>query len=267
MQPLKALFKKIWRAPIVQEGLGATLAAYIRLVGKTARITYEPADLYDQIDTNQPVIFAFWHGQHLLQTLLRRPADRCAVMISRHGDGQINAIAAQKLGMDVIRGSGAQRADQVNKRGGIKALLAMLTTLRAGMHVAMTADVPKIPRLAGEGIILLAKLSGRPILPLIVISAPRWVFNSWDRACLALPFGRTIIAIGTPLHVPADADPPALEAARLALEAALDQLYAHHYARLGVVDPGAGCADTLHARARHQAAKAADDRQAGNPPC
>lgn len=235
------------------------MAGYLRFVQKTNRILHPAGDPYTGIDANVPAIVTFWHGQHLMQTFYRRSHDRCHVMISRHGDGAINAIAAEKLGMSVVRGSGAQRADQVRKRGGIQALRTMLTLLEAGEYVAMTADVPKVSRVAGDGIIALAQLSGRPIVPIAVVSSRRIDFSSWDAASLALPFGRTAIITGHALSVPRNADSRAKEQARRSLEAELDRIYALGYAALGSRYPGAERED-MHAarRARNALADMSD---------
>lgn len=42
---------------------------------------------------------------------------------------------------------------------------AMVRALREDISVSMTADVPKVSRVAGLGVIKLAQISGRPILP------------------------------------------------------------------------------------------------------
>ncbi|OYU48671.1 MAG: hypothetical protein CFE31_09480 [Rhizobiales bacterium PAR1] len=247
------MFRKIGRSRFVQHLLGALLAGYLWFVKKTNRIIFIPDDVYGPVDDNAPVIITFWHGQHLMQTFYRRPKDRCYVMISRHGDGEINAYAAELLGMSVIRGSGAQRSDQVRKRGGIQALRQLLQLLEAGEHVSMTADVPKISRVAGDGIVALAQLSGRPILPMAVVCSRRWDFPSWDAASLGLPFGRTAILVGKPIPVARDADAAAKEQVRRTVEAELDRIYAAGYAALGSSYPGADRASMFAARAKRQA--------------
>ena len=69
----------------------------------------EPPDVYARIDAELPVIVAMWHGQHFMAPFMRRPGDRGKVLISRHRDGEINAIAAERLGIETIRGSGDVR--------------------------------------------------------------------------------------------------------------------------------------------------------------
>ena len=242
------MLKALGRSEAVQLFLGSLLAGYLRFVQRTSPMTVIPADGYARLEDG-PVIITMWHGQHFMQTFGLRPQDRIHVMISRHGDGGINAIAAEKLGMRVVRGSGAQRADQVRKRGGIQALRQLLALLEAGDHVSMTADVPKISRVAGEGIIALAALSGRPILPVATVCSRRIDLNSWDAASIGLPFGRTALFIGDPIFVAKDADAAQREASRRAVEAAMDDAYARAYAALGQHDPGAGRETVAIARA------------------
>jgi lysophospholipid acyltransferase (LPLAT)-like uncharacterized protein len=115
----------------------------------------------------------------------------------------------------------------------------MLRALRDGESLVLTADVPKVARVAGAGIVALARLSGRPIYPLAVVSARRIDFNSWDRASLALPFSRGAIVVGDAIRVAPDADDAAMEQARLAVQAGLDTAHARAYALVGARDPGA----------------------------
>lgn len=241
------MLKRLFRSRPVQVALGRVFAGYLALVRRTSRVAILPADGYDVAESAMPVIVAMWHGQHLMTPLIKRPQDKVSVLISRHGDGELNAIAAAALGFGLIRGSGAQRADQIRKRGGVKALRAMITALEAGESIALTADVPKISRVCGQGIVVLAETSGRPIIPIAVCCRPRIDFSSWDAASLGLPFGRAAIVIGTPIVVPRG-DASRREAARQAVEAALDAAHEQGYRYLGAVDPGAGRAEVLAAR-------------------
>lgn len=247
------MLRKIGRSRVVQHAIGWLLATYLRFVRWSSREILLPENARALIYDNAPGILTFWHGQHFMQTFFRQPGDRCYVMISRHGDGEINAHAAELLGMSVVRGSGAQRKDQVRKRGGIQALRTLLGLLEQGEHVSMTADVPKISRVAGDGIITLAQLSGRPILPVAVVCSRRIDFASWDAASVALPFGRYAIVTNRAIWVPRDADAAAKEAARRELEAELDRLYAQGYAAFGQRDPGGERESVRLARASREA--------------
>src|ERR1039457_3927948 len=101
--------KRLTSVPWVQTAIGVTAAEYLRLVWNTTRFALEPADIYDSIASNSPVIVAMWHGQHFLTPFLRRPEHRVKVLVSRHRDGEINAIAAERLWGGPIRGSRGHR--------------------------------------------------------------------------------------------------------------------------------------------------------------
>jgi lysophospholipid acyltransferase (LPLAT)-like uncharacterized protein len=232
------LVKRITRSRAVQEALGYLVARYLELVRRTNRFVLEPADAYDRVGPQMPVIAAMWHGQHFMIHFAKRPQDKAASLVSRSGDGEFNAIALRHLGIRAIRGSGARGRD-IRKKGGVSAMRGMLRALSDGEMVVMTADIPKIARVCGQGIVTLAQMSGRPVVPVAVVTSRRIDFKSWDRASLGLPFGRGAMVLGEPVHVARDADPEALEAARLQVERGLDEVHARAYELIGSTDPGA----------------------------
>jgi lysophospholipid acyltransferase (LPLAT)-like uncharacterized protein len=232
------LVKRVARSRVVQETLGFLVAAYLKLVQRTSRFVMEPANAYDRIGPHMPVIAAMWHGQHFMIHFAKRAEDRAASLVSRSGDGEFNAIALRHLGIRAIRGSGARGRD-IRKKGGAAAMRGMLRALANGEMVVMTADIPKISRVCGIGIVTLAQISGRPIVPVAVATSRRIDFKSWDRASIGLPFGRGAIVLGDPIEIDRDSGPAALEAARAHVERALDDVHARAYALVGSTDPGA----------------------------
>jgi hypothetical protein len=215
------LWRRIGRQRWTQVTLGVIAAEYIRFVDKTTRLTIEPPDAFERAESDMPLIIAFWHGQHLLATNARKPEYPVKMLVSRHRDGEINAIAAERLGVGTIRGSGNHVGGFVHK-GGVAAFQGMLDALRDGYSVALSADVPKVSRKVGLGIIKLAQMSGRPIYGIAIATHRRIVLNNWDRSTINLPFSRGA-GVGTePLRVAADADNAALEAARVELELRLN---------------------------------------------
>src|SRR4051812_8946673 len=113
----------------VQRTAGTLLAAYTRLIGQTTRIVFDPPDLRDRLVREMPVILAFWHGQHFLIPLLKEREDRVKVLISRHRDGEINAIAAESFGIGTVRGSGDHGVD-FRRKGGVSAFKTMLRDIQ-----------------------------------------------------------------------------------------------------------------------------------------
>lgn len=215
-----ALRRRLKNHRWVQKMVGVLAAEYLRLVWKTSHFTMEPAEPYRMYESEQPVIIAMWHGQHFLLPFLRRHY-RFKVLISRHSDGEINAIAAERLGIGTVRGSG-DHGRRFQIKGGVGGFVGMLETLEEGWNMALTADVPKVSRVAGRGIIKLAHESGRPIFPVSLATSRRIVLDNWDRSEINLPFSRGAIVVGEPIHVPKDADTHVLQRARSALEKALN---------------------------------------------
>lgn len=222
------MLKRIGRSRHFQVAAGALAASYLRLVHRTSSFEIEPADAYDQVDANLPVILAMWHGQHFLMPFIKKPYHQARVLISRHRDGEINAQAAERLGIRTIRGSGDMKG-RFHLKGGVPAFRAMIASLEEGVSVALTADVPKIARRAGLGIVKLAAYSGRPIVPVAIATSRRIEINSWDKTALNLPFARGAAVVGDWIRVPAEADETALETARRAVEQSLDAATARAY--------------------------------------
>jgi lysophospholipid acyltransferase (LPLAT)-like uncharacterized protein len=224
--------KRILAAPWFQKAAGNLVAEYIRFVWITGRFVIEPANIWDRFAEEQPVIATIWHGQHMLMPFVRRDPLRAKVLISRHRDGEINAIAAERLGLETIRGSG-DHGTEFRRKGAVPAVMAMLATLRENCNIGLTADVPKVSRVVGLGIIMLARESGRPIFPVGIATRRRIQLNNWDRSCINLPFSRGALVVGEPIRVAEDADDGAMQNARTRLGAALDLVTARANALAG----------------------------------
>lgn len=217
------MWKKVRKSRTFQIALGKILAAYLRLVWRTSSLTIEPANLYDLVDREVPFILTFWHGQHFLMPFVAKPHHRAKVMISRHADADINAIAAEAFGIGTIRGSGTHGRD-ILRKGGISATQEAIRTLKEGINVAMTADVPKISRVAGFGVITIARYSGRPIYPVAIATKKRKIAKSWDKASIHLPFGPAALVVGEAVYVTENASNEEQEAARKLVEQRLNEV-------------------------------------------
>ncbi len=192
-----------------------------------------------------------WHGQHLMVPFGRPEWMKANSLVSRHGDGELNAIALHHLGIGAIRGSGAH-GRKVREKGGVGAFFAMMKALQRGETMVLTADVPKVARVVGEGIVKLAQASGRPIYAVAVTTSRRFSSDNWDATTIGLPFSRCAIVVDGPVRVARDADAGALEAARLAVQGALDRAHEQAFAMVGRDDPAAA----IMARNRAQGASA-----------
>ena len=213
--------------------MGFLAAEYLRLVWVTNKFTFDPPHIYDMVEPRQPAIFAFWHGQHFLTPFIKtKESHRAKVLISRHRDGEFNAIAVERLGIGTIRGSG-DHGLAFHRKGGVGAFKEMVRTLEENYNVAMTADVPKRSRVVGLGIIMLARESGRPIMPFAMATSRFIRLNNWDRTTINLPFGRGALVGIEEINVPPDADAATMEQLRQQLENILNEVTRRAYAMVG----------------------------------
>jgi lysophospholipid acyltransferase (LPLAT)-like uncharacterized protein len=224
----RGLWRKI-RKPLAQSRFvkGATvslLTQFVRFVGKTNRLAEGSVDLKAGYQHLEPAILALWHGQHLLTPAVYPSKRPLVAMVSRSADAELNAQVIERFGIETVRGSGGREAQSHMDKGGAKALIQLKRSLDAGKNVCMIADIPHgTPREAGQGIILLARLSGRPILPVAIATSRRKVLEkTWDKTAVNLPFGRCAIVTSDPVWVGAKADEVEIEAKRRELTAGLN---------------------------------------------
>jgi len=229
---LKKLIRDVLRSSWFQRAVGRLAAGFLRLVWRTNRFTFDPPDVYEIVEPLMPAIFAFWHGQHFLTPFIpTKETHRVKALISRHRDGEFNALAAERLGIGTIRGSG-DHGSAFQRKGGVGAFKEMVRALEQGYNVALTADVPKRARVAGLGIIMLARETGRPIMPFAMATSRYWRLRNWDRTTINLPFGRGALVGGEMINVPPDASPELMEELRARLEATLNDATNRAYAKI-----------------------------------
>jgi hypothetical protein len=216
-----------------QRAAGFLAAEFLRLVWLTNKFSFDPPDVHELVEPHLPAIFAFWHGQHFMTPFIKTKAShRAKVLISLHRDGEFNALAAERLGIETIRGSG-DHGSSFHRKGGVIAFKEMVRALEENYNVAMTADVPKRSRIAGLGIIMLARETGRPIMPFAMATSRFIRLKNWDRTTINLPFGRGALVGIEEINVPPDADAATMEKLRLQLEANLNEATRRAYARVG----------------------------------
>jgi lysophospholipid acyltransferase (LPLAT)-like uncharacterized protein len=234
------LTRSLWRrlrvwlveSDTAKHAIARVIAGAVRFVSRTNPPVAGSHEMGPAIEAYTPAIVALWHGQHIMAPAINPGGNGIVALFSRSADAELNALVAQKLGFGVVRGSGGRESTRGVDKGGARALIALKKTLDGGKSVAMIADIPHgTPREAGLGIVTLAKVSGRPIVPIAVATSRRKVLEkSWDKTTINLPFGRRALVIGEPVLVPGDAGPEMLEQKRRdvtrSLSAATDEAYA-----------------------------------------
>ena len=175
------------------------------------------------IEVNHPeldsCLYAMWHGnQCCIYGFKDKPT--VSVLISNSQDGDIVARGIKPMGFKIVRGS-------KGRKGAIEASLQMIETLKKGERCAMMVDGPRGPaKKVKDGAIKIAKLSGKPIVPVCWYSNNfNWIkLPSWDGLRMPVLDVRLINLYGAPIYVPEDADDEAIETARLKLQESLEDL-------------------------------------------
>jgi lysophospholipid acyltransferase (LPLAT)-like uncharacterized protein len=164
----------------------------------------------------------YWHQHQLYcgKYLVEQRARGLTVgwLISPSVDGELGAMLVRRFGGAVIRGSSTHT--------GARALRDYYQALvKDNLSPVITPDGPKGPRFKFKpGAILLAQMSGRPILPMSYAASRAWLIK-WDRFVIPWPFARIAIAIGTPCYVPRVTDAATLARLQQQLEQELRRLF------------------------------------------
>jgi len=176
--------------------LGPSLAAVmIRLLYRLNRIEFIGEEHPQKIwQRGNHLILTFWHDQLLLMVKgYRGPGSK--ILISASQDGELIARVMQHFSQQAVRGS--------SSRGGRAAFKELISLAKEEVDLVITPDGPKGPRHAiKDGVVHLARLSARPVLPMAFVCSRGHRFASWDRFLLPYPFGRAVFAFGPPVNYP-----------------------------------------------------------------
>lgn len=203
-----------------------SLYIFMSILGKT--ITFDTThkinnehfgwQAMEQLTTEKPLCIAvFWHDRILLTTYFWRFSNYAA-MVSESFDGEYIARVSQRFGHGMARGS--------STRGGTKALRIMKKLLKKDkFSLTLTIDGPKGPRYqVKSGAILLSKITGVPIVPILIQPKSFWTINSWDKMQIPKPFTTAKVFVSEPIYVENSADKDELEDIRKEVQKKLDEL-------------------------------------------
>jgi lysophospholipid acyltransferase (LPLAT)-like uncharacterized protein len=218
--------RRLLYALAVPLGLGI-----IRLWWLTCRIRHIDGDenLTAALAKAPSLVPCYWHQHQLFcaRYLLERRSRGLVPgwLISPSVDGEFGALMVGRIGARAIRGSSSHT--------GARALRDYYVALvKENISPIMTPDGPKGPRFKFKpGAILLAQLSGRPMLPMAYAASRAWRIQ-WDKFVIPVPFARISIAIGEPRYVPRVLDAAGVEALQREMEQVLLRLYQKAAARL-----------------------------------
>jgi lysophospholipid acyltransferase (LPLAT)-like uncharacterized protein len=171
---------------------------------------------------NKPVIPCYWHHRQLFcvryLTGLQERGLKIGFLVSPSVDGELAAQLVGAWGARSIRGS--------STRTGAQAMRDLYQAIvRDGISPVTTPDGPTGPaRKFKAGTVILAQLSGSPMLPISYAAKKAWRLGTWDCFVIPRPFTRIAIAVGKPRYIARKLPANGLEAIRQEMEDVLNDL-------------------------------------------
>lgn len=178
--------------------------------------------LYAALSKAPALIPCYWHQHQLYcgKYLVEQGVLGLKVgwLVSPSVDGEIGAMVVRRFGGHAIRGSSTHT--------GARALRDYYQALmKENLSPVITPDGPRGPRFKFKpGAILLAQMSGRPMLPMAYAASRAWLIK-WDKFVLPKPFARIAIAVGPPRYVARVTDAATIERLQSEMEAELKRLF------------------------------------------
>ncbi len=224
--------------PWVRGLLSWLIAGYLRLLRLTTRWQLEaPEETRRLLDERKGFVGCFSHSRiALTYPAWQWPVGRLTVLTSSHRDGLLLARAVERLGTQVISGSGTSPA-----QGGKEALQALSLSAARGHVIGITPDGPRGPFLRVKGgCVRVAQAAGIPLVPFAAAQRRASYLKTWDRFVFPWPFTRGVLIFGTPIAAPDERNLAAMEEARHQVEEAMIALTQEADRRCGrtVLEPG-----------------------------
>ena len=196
------MFKKTLDNFLIKHIISLIGIMYILLTYYTSRITFSNQSKIESLSkNNENFIYAFWHDQLLMCPFTWKNDLDILVLISKHKDGDIISKVISYLGFKTIRGS-TNKPGKIKNKGGFIAAKKILSSLKNNMCVGIAPDGPRGPRHeVAEGIINIARMSNKKIIPVALGFKSKWTLNTWDKFIVPKFFSSMKVSWGEPIEI------------------------------------------------------------------
>jgi lysophospholipid acyltransferase (LPLAT)-like uncharacterized protein len=210
--------------PIAHALAAPIIGALARVLWRTYRVEPVLGEEHANaaLRAGRPIIPCYWHQRQFLCVRyvigLQDSGVKVGFLVSPSKDGELAARVVRAWGAHAIRGS--------STRTGAQAIRDLYQGIvRDGISPVITPDGPSGPTCKFKsGTVMLAQLSGAPMLPISYVAKDTWRLRSWDRFMIPRPFTRIAIAVGEPRYVERGLPASALEQIRQKMEDDLNDL-------------------------------------------
>ena len=186
-----------WRTAVFPRFAGL-LAVLLRLYWSSLRVTvHGEHHLEPLLERGERFIPCIWHQRQIMGVAYLRGLRARGVvpgaLVSPSKDGELGARLLDKLGVMAIRGSG--------RRSGALAMRDMYVAIKdANLSPLIAPDGSTgPPHEFKPGAIMLARLSGSPVVPISFACSRGIHLRTWDRLLVPLPFSRIAVEVGEPI--------------------------------------------------------------------
>jgi len=148
------------------------------------------------IESNQNIVFAFWHGTMLVPWYVLRKFSPNTI-ISNSKDGDLLVKVLEKWNYKVKRGS--------STRGGKEVLDELISEANKNNSIVITPDGPRGPqKIMKAGGVIIAKKAQIPLVLVGICYSKKIKLNSWDKFEIPFFFSRVNIIYSEPIYIDKD---------------------------------------------------------------
>ena len=173
--------------------VGGFMYFIFRLIRLTQRVEYIGKE---NLESSPNHIYAFWHENLPLHftTNLRMKKPQIWLQHPMLFMKPIHVLVKLMGLTEMAYGSSGN--------SGKAALQRVNTQLKNGYSTMINPDGPAGPiKKLKVGVLLMAKETGVPIIPVTMDASPKWVMNTWDKKKQPLPFSKIRIEYHKPIYI------------------------------------------------------------------
>ena len=174
------------------------LALLVRLYWRTVRLrVHGQENIESLIGSGERFIPCCWHQRQVFSLCYVRRLRSLGVtpgaLVSPSKDGELAARLLRHLGVTAVRGSG--------RRSGALAMRDMYVAIKDQDLSPLIAPDGSTgpPHEFKPGAIMLARLSGSPVVPISFACSRGVKLRTWDRLLVPWPLSRVVITVGEPI--------------------------------------------------------------------
>ena len=150
----------------------------------------------DHLDTIPNHIYAFWHENLPIHFMVNLSIKKPQIWL------QHPALFMKPIHMCVKMMGLKEMAYGSSGNKGKAALKRVTDQLKNGYSTMINPDGPAgPPKKLKPGVLIMAKETGVPIIPITMDASPKWVLGTWDKKKQPLPFSKITVRYHEPIYI------------------------------------------------------------------